>query len=307
MDTENKKRIAIFLIVTFALTYSVEIFLIMPMVGSVDINQAMLAQLMVAGVMFLPAVGALITRFWTKEKMTRENTYLALHLKGKLKYYALAWFGSMLLIAAGAVIYFLIFPTQFDANMGYAKAIFQTQAQISGVEVTDEQIRMTVWAQVALGIFAAPILNFFSCFGEEWGWRGYLLPKLQKQMPIIPTLLISGVIWGLWHVPLTIMGHNYGMGYAGYPVTGILAMCLFCTTTGILLSYVTIRTGSCIPAVLGHGALNGLALTGLYFTSLENPYNILLGPAPVGVIGGAGFLITAVILLIRLHKEEKEK
>ena len=92
---------------------------------------------------------------------------------------------------------------------------------------------------------------------------------------------INGIIWGLWHAPLTVMGHNYGVGYQGYPVTGILAMCVFCTVIGIILSYVTIKTGSCIPAVIGHAVLNGLSGAGIAYSNVidritENPMHPVL-------------------------------
>ena len=74
----NTKQIIIYLLITFGLTYSIEIFLIRPMVGSTDIAQAYFAQIMVAAVMFLPAVGALVTRLATKEKFTKENLMISL-------------------------------------------------------------------------------------------------------------------------------------------------------------------------------------------------------------------------------------
>ena len=92
------KRIAIFLGITFFLTYGVEIFLIRPMVGSTELNKAYLAQILVAGVMFFPACGALLTRLITGEKLSKDNLKLAPHFKGNLKYYGLAWFGTVLLI-----------------------------------------------------------------------------------------------------------------------------------------------------------------------------------------------------------------
>ncbi len=303
----NTKQIIIYLLITFGLTYSIEIFLIRPMVGSTDIAQAYFAQIMVAAVMFLPAVGALVTRLATKEKFTKENLMISLRLKGNLKYYGLAWFGYVLLIILGAILYFLIFPKQFDADMGYVKALFEAQADSAGVTVSAEQIKITIIVQILMGIFLSPFLNFIPCFGEEWGWRGFLLPKMLKRFKVVPALLINGVIWGLWHAPLTMMGHNYGVGYRGFPFLGIFAMCLFCIVMGIILSYVTIKTGSCIPAVIGHGTLNGFAAVSIYFTSLQNPYNVFLGPAPTGLIGGAGFILLAVVLLYHLNKEEKQK
>ena len=125
--------------------------------------------------------------------------------------------------------------------------------------------------------------------------------------PKIPALLLGGVIWGLWHAPLIIMGHNYGLGYRGFPFVGILAMCVFCVVLGTILSYVTIKTGSCVPAIIGHGTINGLASASVYFTSLQNPYNVFLGPMPTGLIGGAGFIALAAVLLYHLYKEEKQK
>lgn len=298
----NNKRIALFLIITFVITYAVEIFFIMPMAGSADLNQAMMAQSLMALVMFIPSIGAVLTRILTKERFLGSNIYLSLNLKRNLKYYGLAWFGFAALIIFGAVLYFLIFPKQFDANLGYAAAVLNAQAP-----VTPEEVKQTMISQIIMGILLSPLLNIMNCFGEEWGWRGYLLPKMLKRFPVVPTLLITGLIWGLWHAPLTMMGHNYGVGYPGFPYTGIMAMCAFCIVIGIILSYVTIKTKSCIPAILGHGMLNGFSAIGMYLTSLENPFNIFLGPTPVGLIGGMGFIIVAAILLFLLYKEEKNQ
>ena len=307
MNTESKKEavkgILVYLAVTFVLTYGVEIFVIMPMAGSININLAYAAQMMIAGVMFIPATGALITRFIMKEKLTKENMMLSINLKGNLKYYGIAWFGVALMIIFGTVLYFLVFPNHFDKDMGYMRAVLEAGGQSADIL----QARQFMYVQIAVGILASPFLNFVNCFGEEWGWRGYLLPKLQKCFPVVPALLINGLIWGLWHAPLTVIGHNYGTGYWGYPVTGILAMCLFCVVLGIIFSYVTIKTRSCFPAVLAHGMLNGFSAVGIYFTSLEDPYNVFLGPAPTGLVGGAGFILLSGVLLFLLYKEEKQK
>ncbi len=298
----NLRQIVIYLALTFLLTYSTEIFGIMPMVGSADPEQALAAQQMISSVMFIPAIGALLTRLLTKERLTAKSLMLTVELKKDLKYYGIAWFGFVLLTLFGAALYFLIFPGQFDPELGYMKAISQAQ----GLETTKTQLQQAVVMQLVMGVILAPFVNLINCFGEEWGWRGFLLPRMLKQFKVVPALLLSGLIWGLWHAPLTVMGHNYGVGYPGYPFMGIFAMCLFCIAMGIILSYVTIKTKSCIPAIMGHGTLNGFASAGLMFTSLDHPYNVFLGPAPTGLIGGAGFIIVAGFLLYRLYKEENE-
>lgn len=309
-ETKREKwRIPLFLLLTFAMTYFLEIFMIMPNINSTDAEIAAATQSMVSGVMFIPAMAALFTRLLTAEKMTGENMYLMLNLKGNLKYYGLAWFGIGFLIIFGAALYFVIFKEQYDPEMGYAMAMIQAQAQMLGEEInmTTRQLKTSMMQQFVLSFVISPFVNIITCFGEEWGFRGYLLPQMLKKLSVVPTLLVTGVIWGLWHAPLTVMGHNYGIGYPGFPVIGILAMCVFCTAVGIILSYMTIRTKSCIPAILGHGMLNGFASVGIYYTSLEHPYDVFLGPVPTGLIGGMGFLILAAVLLRKLYKEEKEQ
>lgn len=303
-DKQNGKRILVFLAITFIITYGIEFFMIAPLIGSTDINAAMAAQSMIAGVMFAPTFGVILTRLITKEGFGGTEMYFSINVKRHLKYYGIVWPGFAALVVLGAGLYFLIFPSVFDVNMGYAAAIFNAQLT---EPMTTEQVKSAMMMQIVVGIVLSPFVNIINCFGEEWGWRGYLLPKLLKQFQVVPAVLIDGVIWGIWHAPLiAITGLNYGEGYLGYPVTGILAMCVFCVVIGTILSYVTIKTHSCVPAILGHGMLNGFATVGIFFTSLENPYNVFLGPAPTGLIGGAGFIGFAAFLLFKLYQEEKK-
>ncbi len=300
------RRVWIFLLVTFALTYAVEIFMIMPLAGSADAEMAMMAQMIKASVMFVPSFAVIVTRAMTRESFVGKGMMIHVRLKGNLKYYALVWPCLGALILLGAVLYFVLFPSKFDPQMGYVRSQLLQQAEMTGEIVTDETVRRIVLLQLVMGIFLSPFANFLNCFGEEWGWRGYLLPKLLKQFKVVPAILITGVVWGLWHMPLIIMGHNYGVGYPGYPLVGVIAMCIFCMVTGVIFSYVTIKTGSCIPAVMGHGMLNGLAAVGLLFSSIEDPFNVFIGPMPVGLVGGLGLIVLAGVLLYKLYQQEKE-
>ena len=82
---------------------------------------------------------------------------------------------------------------------------------------------------LAVSLVIAPFINVIPAFGEELGWRGMLYPTLAERMSERMAALATGVIWGLWHAPAIAMGHNYGMGYAGFPVVGIRTMTLLCT------------------------------------------------------------------------------
>lgn len=298
MDNVNKKletkRILIYLGLTFVMTYGYCFGVIYPVNSNANVREmpAALTQLMIAAAMFFPAIGVLLTRLITKEGF--KNAWLHPHLKGNVKYYLLAYFGPGILTILGTVIYFLVFPNQFDTNCGY----FQLMLDASGAGEVGNTMSLPVllMAQALQALILGPILNFITCFGEEWGWRGYLLPKMSEKLPAIPMLLVNGVIWGLWHAPLTAIGHNYGVGYPGFPFVGIGAMCLFCIVIGIFLSFVTMKTKSCIPAVLGHGAINSIGAIGMYFT--KDGGNPFIGPGPSGIVGGIPFIVVAVMMLV---------
>ena len=290
----ESNRIITFLIVTFVITYVLEIFVIGRIAVSTDPNIKAISQLLVASVMLIPSIGVVITRIVTKEGF--KNLWIKPNIKGNIKYYIFAWFGMIVLMLIGAALYFIIFPDKFDGNMTYLINMYKS----TGQNVSAETLKSKMYIQVLMAIFIAPILNAFFCFGEEWAWRGYLLPKMMNKFKLLPMLLINGVIWGLWHAPLTALGHNYGLSYAWFPFTGIFAMCIFCIVLGIIFSYLTIRTKSCIPAVIAHGSLNGFAAMAMYFTvDGGNPF---IGPGATGIVGGSAFIVTAIILYNLLKK-----
>ncbi len=104
-----------------------------------------------------------------------------------------------------------------------------------------------------------------------------------EKIKFVPAVLIGGLIWGLWHAPLIALGHNYGTEYAGAPWSGIAMMSLFCIVLGCIFTYLSNKTGSVWPAVIGHGAINGFAAAPLYFIA-DNTHT-LLGPSSTGLIG----------------------
>ena len=303
METKKQdlKRVIIYIVITFALTWLYSLLIVYPIANGEALNgiPAMATQLAVAAAMFCPAVGVVLTRLVTREGF--KNAWLKPHIKGNIKTYLLAWFGPAILTFAGMAVYFLIFPSNLDLSFSYFTATLEATG--APLETLPMPIGTLMLVQCMQAIFLAPVMNFVTCFGEEWGWRGYLLPKMKNLLPTVPMLLVTGVIWGLWHAPMTIIGHNYGLGYWGFPFTGIAMMCVFCIVLGIFLSYVTLKTSSCIPAILAHGAINGIAAVGMYFTyDGGNPF---VGPAPTGIVGMIPFILVAIPMVVYLKKCEK--
>lgn len=299
MQFDSRKRTWLYLLLTFVITYAFEFIVIVPMAADPEKASAMTG--LMSAAMLIPALGMLLTRLISKEGF--RDSWIKPNLKGNVAKYLLAWFISPVLVLLGAVAYFLIFPEQFDYNMSGMGA--QLAAAL-GQEVEGEVLRSFIISQFISGIFVAPLVNGIFCLGEELGWRAYLLPKLMERFKVVPAVLISGVIWGLWHAPLTSIGHNYGTGYAGFPFTGILAMCCFCVVIGTLMSYLTLKTRSCIPAVIIHGSLNGLTATSVYFLKDPLSTNPFVGPAATGVIGGLGFILAMAVIIVLMIRDEKK-
>ena len=145
---------------------------------------------------------------------------------------------------------------------------------------------------IGLQMLAIPfgaLINSIFAFGEEVGWRGWLLPAL-RPLGVWPALLLSGAIWGLWHSPLILLGYNFNRT----DWTGVALMVGGCVAWGVLLGWARLRSGSVWPAVVGHGALNASAGLFLIVGAAGAP----LDPALVSPLGVAGWIVLAVVALI---------
>ena len=171
METTNKqletKRIITYIVITFLMTYIYCFVVIYPLMNNEAISQALapIAQLLIAAAMFFPALGVLLTRLITKEGF--ENAWIHPHLKGNVKTYLLAYFGPGLLVIAGAIIYFLLFPDQFDPECGLMREYLEAAG--TSADAIPMPLSMLMVIQGIQALFLGPILNIFTCFGEEWG------------------------------------------------------------------------------------------------------------------------------------------
>jgi membrane protease YdiL (CAAX protease family) len=250
-----------------------------------------LALLLMAGpIMSAPALAHLLTRIITREGW--QGARLRPRINRNWGYWVIAWFGPGLLTIAGMIAFFLLFPRYYDPSLSTLREMIEASAPPS-VDLEEMNIWFLIGAQILQAMLIAPVVNGLATFGEEFGWRGYLQRKL---MPLGPrkAMLAMGAIWGIWHWPVILMGYNYGFDYPGAPFLGPLAMVWFCLIVGTFLGWLTIKSDSVWPAVIGHAAINGMANLGALF--VQGQPNSLLGPLPTGVIGGIGFAVVAAIL-----------
>ncbi len=103
------------------------------------------------------------------------------------------------------------------------------------------------------------MLTVAAGIGEEFGWRGFLLPRLQTRHNALVSGLIVGVIWAIWHIPLFFIKgtSQYDQQSQGGLLLAILAYSVFVIASSIKFTWVFNNTkGSVLLAAVLHGADN---------------------------------------------------
>lgn len=296
INTLNKKRVILFLSLAFGLSWLTA--LIIYLTGGLTDSPTFLIEntpislayiLMATAYMFGPAIANILTRLITREGKAALNLRPQFE-NGKWKYYLVAWFAPGVCTLLGTLLFFLVFPRYFDPDL----TVLTQQLQASG-----QSPNLSPWLIIAIqalqAILISPLLNTISAFGEEFGWRAYLQPKLMA-LGARKAILLTGLVWGVWHWPVILMGYNYGLDYYGAPYLGPLVMVWFTLNLGVILGWLTIKSESVWPAAIAHGAINGIASIGILLVK-DSP-STLLGPTPVGIIGCAGLTVFAFIILL---------
>lgn len=142
------------------------------------------------------------------------------------------------------------------------------------------------WAGLLVAML---VVNVFLCFGEELGWRGYMVTRLVDAGVPAP-LLVSALIWGVWHVPLILWG-----GFVeDSPSSTFSTLMLLGTTTslGYVLARLRMDTGSVWPPYALHVVWNVVIQVGF------DPW--VIGTASVVWVGEFGLLTVAALTVAAL-------
>ena len=231
--------------------------------------------------MFGPALSALITRLVRREGFGDSGLRLAAKgQRGAWRIYLAAYVLMPLILAAGMGLALLFgvqhwaLPEHFaDLARQISRAVLGPGARMS----PEDAARLSLIVNtVGAFTFVLP-LNMIAAFGEEFGWRGYLLPRLAPLGGVRAALLV-GVVWGLWHAPLIVL---VGYNFPGHPWAGVGMMVVFATAFSLIYAWLRFRTESVWSSTLAHAALNAQAT--LVVLALSRADSLLA--APVGLMG----------------------
>lgn len=281
-----KKPIYLFLTITF-----ISSWLIWSLLWLTGWYQDRATYLVMTGIaMWSPAAGAIVTCRLCKIPWSYS---FGLGLKDHWKSYLSMWFGLPFLIFIGIGLYFLVFSGDFDITLSSLRQLAGEGARIPLIEVL---VAVTLFSILTF----APIINSPLALGEELGWRGFLYPLLKKEFGQRKADLLTGMIWTVWHLPILLMGHNYGLKTWGHPVTNVFAMFVACFVLHILFRYWLDKSRSIWIVALAHGSINAAATFGQIFLSAEaNPAHLLFGPSPAGLLGVIPLVIAAIAILYK--------
>jgi membrane protease YdiL (CAAX protease family) len=147
-----------------------------------------------------------------------------------------------------------------------------------------------------------PFVRFSQCFGimlvfgaldtckyaagEEIGWRGYMLSRLVDSGIGAP-ILISGLVWGLWHAPLIVSG-QYAAG--PHPILSLGLFLAGIVAGGYVFAWLRLSSGSIWPCIWGHAVWNAV---------IQGAFDRSTSAGSVWV-GESGVLTAAVLILFAI-------
>ncbi len=282
-NMKQLNKVFLFIVITFAISFSY-VLLYLNIVP--DRSNRLIYTLFAASYMFIPMLSTIII-----EKGIYKNRLKDLFISFKInKWFFVAWLLSPVVVFANIGVS-LLFP---ELSFSYEMAGFfeRFEAIMSPEEILEVKASMKVAPSALIvitlfqGLIAGISINAVAGFGEELGWRGFLLKEL-KNSSFIKASLIIGVVWGIWHFPLILLGHNYPL----HPQIGVLMMVVFCVLMTPIFIYVTIKSGSVIAAAIMHGTLNAVA--GLSIMFIEGGNDLI-----VGLPGLTGFITIVIFTLL---------
>ncbi|MBP5171509.1 MAG: CPBP family intramembrane metalloprotease [Bacteroidales bacterium] len=267
----RQKKIWLFILLSFVMMAAIG--LLVHSIGQANTQAAptpagvLLTTLLYSASMFIPLLSVVITRAVFKEPVFEG---LGVSFRWN-RWWWIGWLLMAFLSMAIMGVSLLMPGAQWGGDGEIVQAALKQMPAHAGP-----------WGLMAVtffsGLFAGATINAFFAFGEEIGWRGFLMKELQGKKFLVVALII-GLIWGLWHAPVILNGHNYPQ----HPVAGVPMMVALCLLLTPMLMYFRIKSGSVVVAAVMHGTVNALAgLSNLFVT----PANDLLYGAP----GLAGLL-----------------
>jgi uncharacterized protein len=260
----NWREVILFALLAYCLAWAWWGFWLFPYLGNL-LMQSTTPTDMVGGAgvamvlgMFAPMIAALIMRLF----VSKEGVKGSLGLLRSWRYYLAALVAPVVFVTAVVLI-------------------------VQALGLGEFRWSQAGWI-VYLTLMLKTLPNIPFTLGEEYGWRGYLLPRLLPLGEVRATLLVA-LIWGPWHVPFLLAGLNYPGVYFW------LAFLVFLfTVVGLSFAYTwfyVASSGSVLVVALLHQSSNTFS-----DTFWQPPLMTLGSQLAASVVGGLLMLVLVVVV-----------
>lgn len=272
----DKKALRLFLIITFVLSAAVEIVWIM---GGEAATQAGISALL----MMMPLIAAVVAsiKYYKKQGALGFN-------KCKFIFILLSLLVPLIYLFPSYGLYWLSNKDAYNANF---TALIEAATTYSGRELP---------ANIAIIISLALTIpgSILTALGEEVGWRGFMYPIMQRLWGFKNAIVVSGIIWALWHLPIIIAGLYYPPEANLLFVIPLFFVEIFAIT--VIITWLRMKSKSVWPAILFHAAHN--YFDQVVFQSMTSDVNSVYYVGEIGIITLAITVIIAVVILVRERK-----
>lgn len=244
--------------------------------------------LMGTAMMFTPTIAAWVaSRFDpAAEGFMRATGLRGVRFRAWRGYALIGWLAPIVVVIAALALAVALGIYRVDLVDFSGFAAYMDAA--SGGKPLPLSVRELVAIQLGT-VLIVPFVNVIPTLGEELGWRGFLLPRLCQRFGQWPAVILTGVIWGLWHAPLILLGYNYpGLP----PWLALLYMVVFCVLVSVLFGWLRLASGSIWPSTLAHSFVNGTASLGVLLAAAGHAPDA----ASTGLLGWTGWIVLALLI-----------
>lgn len=273
------KKVALYVALTFLISYSMATIYVLA--GGKTTNTGII-YLALAYMLVPMIVTVIIQKFIFNESLIQP---LGIFWKFNPWFFA-AWFLPILIAVATMGVSLLIPGVSFTPDMsGFLPQMLSSLSTEQADQVRNFINQLPVhffWATLIQALIAGTTINALFALGEEIGWRGLLINELGF-LGFWKSSAVIGVIWGLWHAPLILMGLNYH----DHPQFGLLMMTSWTLLTSPIFSYIRLRSKSIFAVSIFHGTINASPALALMCISGGND---LL----TGISGLAGLIVIII-------------
>ncbi len=251
-------------------------------------DNTMIYTIFASSYMLLPlicAVGMQITM--CKKSHVRVSLRETGLLRFKIKLsWLVAWILPIVIVLLTIFVNSLMPNCEFNTDMSaliQADQVPEEQREMLNMMMTPSFMIVTT---IISGLFAGATINALFAFGEEYGWRNYLVAALKEKNFVFAAIFI-GIVWGIWHFPLILLGHNYPQ----HSVAGVFMMVILSVLLSFVELYFVLKARSVYPAAIFHGTINAVAGLNVF---LIKGGNDLLNGMP----GLSGFIVISIVIIV---------